>query len=388
MSKKILRRVWSVDNDPADVLRSDAISMSSETTCLTAEAFTLTVSFGDVPATWAGSARISWVNVDYGDAFNFGFVLDEALKLVETPRVDCSPLVATLNSYSQSDSLDVFEGYASKSVLSLLNNPFRDCMVDCRGESVFLFVSFFEQTLRRFSSYTLEFTSDFGVSASYSVEFFSNPSFAVAVSSYVLNANIYSEKIFWSERFCFWNFDCCGKIELLISENEVCLSSDFVESGFLIVAYQHGDFLSTLQREYTYGFKSFPTEYALVINHCTMQAERGFDGFAGFVGICNFAYGSDCHLRGKLEFLSHLTVDKSLKLPIVKSLSLKSGFGDAVASIVESFHSFFEQNKLCFVGSKLNQERLLHNCIDCNRLYLSVFQFLPCLKTGASLERR
>jgi hypothetical protein len=163
MLKKTLETYGRLKGDPADVFRSDVVSVSSKATVATMELFAVPVGFGDVAAVWAGSACVFRFNIDYWNPCNLGFVFDKVLELVESPRVDCSSLATTFNRYPQSNAFEVLKSYSSEGVLSLLNNPFGDCMVDCGCEPVFLSTSFLEQTLSRSRSFTLEFASDFDI---------------------------------------------------------------------------------------------------------------------------------------------------------------------------------------------------------------------------------
>jgi len=364
MSEKILRCVWSVESDPADVLRSDVVSVSSEATPSTIELFPFSISFGDVSAFRTCPACVFGVNEDYGYSYSFGFILDKALQLIETPSMDCSSLIATVNRYPQPYAFEVFKGYSSEGVLSFWNNPFAYGMVDGCCESMFFSASFLEQTFSRLCSFGLEFASDFCVSTSFSVEFFANPSLSIDIRSYVFDSDIYSEKVLRQEGFCFGNFNCGCNVELFVFENKICLSPDFVNSFLLVCAFLDGDFLSAFKCEYGDGFKPFPTEDTLVVDDCSMQVECCccFVGSVSFVGICHFADGSHSHLGRELEVFPDFTVNKVMELPIVKSFSLESGFSNVVAGSVEAFHSLKESLELGFVWNDFNQERLLHIC--------------------------
>lgn len=372
MFEKILRDVWLVESNPADVNGSDVVSVPQQATLSTVELFAFSVSFGNMPAFRAGSACIPRLHIGDWHSCNFSFILDKTLELFETPRMDYSSLATTINRYSHSDSFEVFKSYSSESVLSLLNNPFGDYMIYCRGESVFLSASFLEQTLSGFRSSSLEFTSDFGVSAPQSVEFFSNPSFAVTIGGNVLDAEINSKKIFWSEGFCFWNFDCGSKVELSVSENKVSLPPNLVNSCFLVSAYLDWDFLPSFKCEYGNVFQSFPREYALVVDYGPTQVECWLDSFVSFIGVSDFANGSHGYLRREVELLSDFTVNKVMELPIIESFSLKGCFGNVIASNVEAFHSLQESVELDFVWNEFNQKSLLHTSMECSTPYLSV----------------
>ena len=372
MSEKILRDVWSVESDPADVNGSDVVSMSQQATLSTVELFAFSVSFGNIPTFRAGPTCIVRFHIGDWYSCNFSFVLDKALELVESPRMDYSSLATTFNRYSQSNSFEVFKSYSPESVLSLLNNPFGDYVIYCCGESVFLLASFLEQTLGGFCSFSLEFTSDFSISTSYSVKFFSDPFFTIAVCCNVFDAQINSEKIFWSERVCLWNFDYGSKIELSVSENKVGLSSDFVDSGFLIGTYQDWDFASSFECENGNTFQSFPRENARIVNYGSVQVKCWLGRFVSFVGISDFADGSYGHLSGEAKSLSDFTVNKVMKLPIIESFSLERYFGYGVAGFVGALHCLIKFGKLCFVWNEFNQKSLLHTSMECSTPYLSV----------------
>lgn len=98
MLEKTLETYGRLTGDPADILRSDVVGVPSESTLSTMELFTFSVSFGNIPTFRASSACILWINVDYGNPCNFGFVRDEALELIESPRMDYSSLATTLTA--------------------------------------------------------------------------------------------------------------------------------------------------------------------------------------------------------------------------------------------------------------------------------------------------
>jgi hypothetical protein len=372
MVQKSPRDVWSVDNDPANVYGSGVVSVSSETTLSTLETFAVTVSFCNKPAAWTCATRIPRVNIDYGNSRNFGFVLNEVLQLIETPRVDCSSLVATFNRYPHADALQVFKGYASEGVFSFLNNPLADYVIDCGCEPVFFSAAFLEQMPTRLCSDGLQFASEFAVPCPYPVKFFACKAFPITVSGYVLNSDIYAEEIFWNEWFSFRCFDCGSQIEYSVSKDKVGLPSDSVDSCLLVSAYLHEDSLSALQGEYACGFNSFPAKYTLVINYCAMRIERCFNGLTDFIGISDFADCSNSQLSREFEFFPYFMVDKVMELPIVKSLGLKSSFSDAVAGFVESFHCVSKMLKLFWCWMELDGKRLLHTYMDSLVPYLTV----------------
>ena len=110
MSKKNLRDVWLVESSPADVLRSDMVSVSSKATLATMELFFESIGFGYEATFRAGTTRVVRVNKDHGNSCNLGFILDKVLELIEPPRMDRSSLAAAFNRYPQSDSPEPFEG--------------------------------------------------------------------------------------------------------------------------------------------------------------------------------------------------------------------------------------------------------------------------------------
>jgi len=377
MSEKIPRCVWLVDSNPADVNGSDVVSVPSEVTLSTMETFTITVSFGDKTAFWTGSTCIFWIDIDNWYSQNFGFVFDEVLQLVEAPRVDYSSLSAALNRYPSSDALQVFKGYSSESVFSLLNNPFADGVIDCSNESMLFSVSFLEEAFSGFCAFALEFAPDFLVSRSYSVEFFSCPPFSVTICCNISDSDVYADKISCLEGFCLWGFYYGCKIECSVSENKVCLSSDSVHSCFLVVSDSDGNLQSSVKCEYGCFFESLPAKDSLVVDHSPVWLEGCFGFSVDFVGVCDFADCSNSHLCRKIEMFSYVIIDKVMELPVVKRLSLKSCFGDTVASFVEGFHCLLESLELCFGWNKFNQERLLHNCMDISFPYLTVSPIPP-----------
>jgi hypothetical protein len=119
-----------------------------------------------------------------------------------------------------------------------------------------------------------------------------------------------------------------------------------------------------------------------------MSVECCFDSFVEFVDIRNFANCSNGHLRGEAESFSDFTVNKVMKLPIIESFTLKSCFGNVIASNVEAFHSLQKTVELRFVWNEFDQKSLLHISMDCSTPYLRVFSnSFPCLKTEVPMGR-
>ena len=110
MSKRSFETHGRLKGDPADVLRSDVVSVSSEATLATMELFLDSIGFGYEATFRAGTTRVVRVNKDHGNSCNLGFILDKAAELVESPRMDRSSLATAFNRYPQSDSPEPFKG--------------------------------------------------------------------------------------------------------------------------------------------------------------------------------------------------------------------------------------------------------------------------------------
>ena len=135
------RDVWSVECGPADIHGSDMVCGSSIPAVTTKEDFTLPISLSYVATSWTGSASVPWVNEEKRDSCETSLVLNKGAELVESPTMDRPALAASINRYPVSDALQLFEGYSSEGVLSLLNDPLADKVVHRCSEPAFLSTS-------------------------------------------------------------------------------------------------------------------------------------------------------------------------------------------------------------------------------------------------------
>jgi len=386
MAQKIPRDVWLVDDNPADVLRSDVVCGPSVAASLAVEEFSEPVGPIHMAATWAGAAGVSRVNEDCGDSREPGLVLDEGPELVEAPRAVDATLAATLNRDPLANTLQVFEGDSSEGVLGLRDQVLGDKMIHVSGESRFLSTPLLEQTFRGLGVLGLQSGSELGVSAPESVELSASPCFSVAVHRYVSDSEVDPKPIIslvgsWFGRV---HHDC--EIERSLPKDEVCLSDLAVEPRFLVGADGGWDDEPPPQGEYAHPVQALPAEYALVVDDGSMGLKGGLNPLVALVCFDDLADRPDGKLGGQAVLLPDLAVDEFLKGVLVGDPVLEGCLGNGVAGLVEPFHGLKKSLVLVFVGGQLHHQRLLHWDIDKNVQYLRVLQFLPPLKGVGFLE--
>lgn len=386
MSKKILRCVRLVDCDPADVNGSDVVSESNESAVDTLKVFSVSILFGYVSTVWTGATCISWVNKSDWNSSEFCFIFDKTAKLVETPRV-LSATLGLANRYPRADARQVFEGDPAFGVFSFRNQLLRDDVVHISGEAKLFSGTFLQQPFCRLCSFALKLGSKFYMSFSYSVDFVSAPRLPIRVYSYISNAEVNSKPLLSIISWRLRDVHSHGEVEGFVSDNEVALTSDSIELFGLVDAILDGDEHSAFHCQYRDSINSFPREDALVVDYCPIFSEGWLSFLVSFVGFSYFAYCSDGQLSRQTIFASDIVVDELLKFHLVSCSLFKRYMSYLVTSLVESIHCFKKSVRLLRRGQKFHKESLLHNVIDNMFQYKRVIlQFLPCLKTWASLE--
>ncbi len=161
---------------------------------------------------------------------------------------------------------------------------------------------------------------------------------------------------------------------------EVGLASYSVYSCHLIVADADGYANAAFKGQNRSVFKSSPTEYALVVHHCSVLSEFRSYGSVSLVGFTDFSYGSNGHLRGKLVPVSGFSIYDGLEFHLVSGVVLVGKSSDVVAGFVEAVHGLLQCFKLFLSCVQFDEKCLLHNREYNHQCLKRSSQFLPPLK--------
>ena len=367
-------RVRLVDNNPADVLRSDVISIPSEGTDHTLEFLSPSIVLVDNPTIGTSSASISWVYKSERNSGELRLVLDKPSELAKSPReLDAS--LSLPNRYPTSDAPEDLKGNSSFGVFGLRNKSLGYGVVDLSGEPRFLATPFLEQSLCGLGPLLLKFSPQPCVSVPQTVEVASRISVSIRISGYVLDPEVHANPILGFEWNLLWRINSGYEIENSISQYEVSLSSYPVHSPLLIFSNDYRNFDPALQREHGGVVQALPGQYSLVIDHCAMFFENGPNGLVSLVRFYYLANCSDSHLRTETEALPNLIVEDVMEGNLVGEALLESNSSDVVAGFVEPLHRLFEKAELLLVWSQPHQQRLLQATIEEKGLYFRVPTF-------------
>ena len=368
---QMVPRVRLAYNSPADVLRSDVVSVPSEATDHADEFLSISIVLIYRPTVGASPTCVHWVYEFERNPSEFRLVFDEPSELIESPRM----LGATLslpNRYPITDAHEILKDNPAFGVFGFRNQPLGYGVIDVSGEPRFLTTSFLEQSLGGFGVLLLEFRPQPCVSMSQTIELASRIQYSIRVSSYVLDSKIHADPVFGLEWDWLWSVYGSGEVEGSVSEKEISLSSYSIHSPFLVFSDDYRNLDSTLKGEKRGVVQALPRQYPIVVDHSTVVFENGFDGFVPLVGFHDLADGPDGHLCAEAEPLSDSVVENVMEGYLVSKTLLESHSSDVVAGLVESFHHLLQLTKLLVVWNKLDQERLLQVGIDDCPLYLRV----------------
>lgn len=339
-----------------------------------------------------GSGGVLGVNEFDHHACESSFVLDKASELVECPRVLLSPL-ALPNRDSGKNPLKILKGDSPSSAFSLFNNPLADCVVDIRGEALFLSGAFSDKPQGCFGAFGLELGSQFGMSIAKTVQMPARINRPIGVRRYIHYTEVYAQKAIRliGLRLRGINHHC--EVKGAIIENEVGLSHLPINPRFLICPYSDGDSLPTFEGKNRDLVQPLPGEDALVIDHRRV----GLEGVPGLpirlVTLRDLGYRPHSHLRRKFVVLAKMVVGEMVKVILPECATLKRNLGCVIAGFVKPLHRLKERLVLLLVGRQLDHQSLFH-AIIVDHIVLHVKYFLkggwriPPLAKAGGFPRR
>lgn len=315
----------------------------------------------------------SWINYDIGNSLNDCLVVDKETQLPECPGTVVIPLCLP-NRYTVSDPFEIFSGNRPASVFGFCYQLPGNAMINMTHEPSFSSRKMLKMPSGTFSPSGLKSCSESDIPLPDFFDIGAAVHFTITVNCEIDNTKINSKSTDRIEFGRFWSFNNNCKIEYTITKKEISLTSDPVQTGFLVLPDADRNDLPAFECQDGYCFKLAPGKNALIINNCSIRFKFGFDRLIPFVcfnDFCNRTYGV---LRRKTESIPNIVIDKLLKLDFVDASILEGNICNVVASLVEPVHGL-KQRVILFLGSiELNHQRLQHdidNSVQCiNNLLL------------------
>src|SRR5262249_22149862 len=147
------------------------------------------ITFIDTATCRTGTRRVAGIDIDDFDAGLSCFVTDLLLQIVKRPAMQDGSL-GLLNRYPVADALEVFQGDAALSALSLCHDAFADAMVGVARKTMFLTGQALQAPFGRFGAFLLQLATQATVAVADVVDGVGAVDFAIAVGGEVDNAAI------------------------------------------------------------------------------------------------------------------------------------------------------------------------------------------------------
>ena len=336
---------------------------------------------------------IGRINVSNWYTSNGCLVADKLPELIKTPRAMSMSLNLSLDRCPLSDAFEIFKGDQRRGVYGFLDKLLGNAMIGVSLEPGFMTRKFLKMLFGTIATTTLKRCFEIIKFGSGLVDLFPGESFSCRIYGDVLNSEIDTKNIRWNDEDRFRNLDDDTKIELFVSENQISLSPNSIQSRSMIITNLNGSLDSTMNSQQRNRIKPFPREDSLVVDDGSIGIKGWFDRLISFIGFASFRNGSNCHLGGYTKLLTDIMINNGLQLDFIGCMHLKSNFSYIVASSIELMHSLMESLRLLWFNYNFDFESLHHDSIDiydqCHKYLTSgSVQFLPRINSWASLDER
>lgn len=215
--------------------------------------------------------------------------------------------VSLSNRYPVTDSLQIFKGYPASGVFSLFNNPLADDVVNVICHSTFFAPPFFEQPFGRFSSFALEFLSQFGVALTEVIQVIASISVAIRISGNIFYAKVNADKFINILRFWRFNLTSRKKVKRAVNISQVRLAA-LIPQQFKL-AFAAGKLyplaaLSSPDRHFL--FIDVPAQDTGIVSDSAVGLKDTLSFLVQFVSVGYFRNATHDHLSGKAKLYYNL----------------------------------------------------------------------------------
>lgn len=327
----------------------------------------LAVGFLAMPTFVTGSGRVTWINSNHGDTEQSSLVLNELAKLGESPSAHLGSLhFAEPSPFT--DAAEFFDGDTASGVFGKINEFLADNVIRVRAESGFFVADSFHGAATVLSSSAFVSVGHLPTEASANAMVFlpnifnvtSGNRLPVAGGNDFGNAHIDADKFLDGDRRILWHVNGCQQEEFPLAIDQIALSFNAVESGFLVLAIGHRDYLSSFQCQEADSRRTLEGHDPFVVGHRAVWLEDWAFFFIPLEAFHGFADSADRHLRTDAKFGAKFGVAEFMDRRLAESLSIESNLGGEGSSSIESLHRFEKHPPLFGIRKKLKLERQFH----------------------------
>jgi hypothetical protein len=336
--------------------------------------------------------RIGRVDVYHWNSSDRCLVLDELPELIESPAMLFASL-SLRNRRPLPDTLKIFEGDHGRGVFGFRNQFFGDAVVHVPTKPSLSTREFLEMTFGAIGPTALKIGLEVIYLGSNVLDTVTGELFAGRINGNVLDPEIDADNANRFDLGRLGNFNDDAEIELTPFENEVGLSSDPIEPGFVVLADDNRDLYPAFDSQERNEIETFPGHESLIVDDRSVKIEGRFDRFISLVGFAGLRDSSDRHLSGKVKLFPNRIIDDLLQLDFIGGTKLKRSVSHEVAGGVKLMHRLANSLNLFWGRFKFDLERLHHVYIHIPSMEMNLSvprrsesrrAFLPRLKSGAS----
>lgn len=298
-------------------------------------------------------------------------------QVIEAPRVMLSP-VSLSNRYPVTDSLQIFKGYPASGVFSLFNNPLADDVVNVICHSTFFAPPFFEQPFGRFSSFALEFLSQFGVALTEVIQVIASISVAIRISGNIFYAKVNADKFINILRFWRFNLTSRKKVKRAVNISQVRLAA-LIPQQFKL-AFAAGKLyplaaLSSPDRHFL--FIDVPAQDTGIVSDSAVGLKDTLSFLVQFVSVGYFRNATHDHLSGKAKVVFHIVITYFMKPELIKYTIAPRPLTYTITGSISCFQRLKQRLMLLLIRLQLHFSRKFHK-----NIVAQVFYCVKCLIGG------
>jgi len=320
--------------------------------------------------------RVRRVDVDHWNSSDRCLVLDELPELIESPAMLFASL-SLRNRHPLPDTLKIFEGDHRRGVFGFRNQLFGYAVVHVTSEPGLPTREFLEMTFGAIGPTALKIGFEVIYLGSNVLDTVTGELFAGRINGNVLDPEIDTDNTNRFDLGRLRNFNDDAEIILTPFENEVGLSSDPIEPGFVVLADDNRDLYPAFESQERNEIETFPGHESLIVDDRSVRIEGRFDRFISLVGFAGLRDSSDRHLSGEVKLFPNRIINDLLQLDLIGGTKLKRFVSHEVAGGVKLMHRLANSLNLLWGRFKFDLERLHH-----------VYRRMPSMDMNISVPRR
>jgi hypothetical protein len=291
------------------------------------------VGFVDIPASWALSASMAWIDSYHRHASMLDLIRDKGAKLAEAPVMRAFPLrFVGLNPCP--DMREVFKRNAKRGAFRNGNDAFRHTVVFMCLEPLLSAANLVKTALSRPCAHALQGGAPFGVAFPIRLYFGARMLITQAISGDIDHTEIHTQHAFGHKQFRIIKVAHGSQIPFAAHAHQIHFAFSVFKQSALVIAAHIANLLSTrqkLQRDFLIRDKPQDT---VIVRLRGMLAEGASDFLIPFISVRHFSDAAHRHLGGQLKLSAKFWVGKLMQIVLAKRFSLPSAFGEPVACLI------------------------------------------------------